>query len=190
MAFFLIIVHALLLWLWIKPDEKTGRNASVWCLVCYWSEREQFFIGTFESADSKYLDKLSVLGSLFINYYSLRAHTSCWEYLLPTTDATTEKKTKNQKIKKTKTRNSGRFFLALLYCRSFSLDIRSFSSLFFTENKLKRSILNRKWAYSLLWQQPFASALVRPLQSWLFVPPQDSICRWRRKGRWMSAFWC
>lgn len=96
------------------------------------------------------------------------------------------KKKQKKKIKKTKNRNSGRFFLALFCCHSFSLDIRSFSSLFFIENKQKRSILNRKWAYSLLWQ-PFASALV---QSWLFVPPQDSICRWRRKGRWMSAFWC
>lgn len=96
---------------------------------------------------------------------------------------------------KKQNRNSGRFFLALFYCCSFSLDIRSFSSSFFIWNKLKISILNRKWPRSLFVTTAicFCSCQCefkgwRHLQS-LFLH-RTVFGDWRGKGRWMSAFWC
>lgn len=75
------------------------------------------------SANSKYLDKGSVLGSLFIRYSS---------YILLGVISSNTLPIKKQKEKKNKTGIWEDLALTLLYCHSFSLDIKSFSSLFFS----------------------------------------------------------
>lgn len=136
------------------------------CLFCYCSLRKILvFIGTFESVHSKYLDKGPGLwGFIYQVLYSLWAHGSCWEYLLPTSDSTlaTVKKYNEKKILQQECR---KIFLSLLYYYSFTLDFRSFSSCFdtkkilFWREKEPHSIGLRCWL-SPFWLQPFASALV------------------------------
>lgn len=118
MTLFLTIVHAqdhfstFLVWWWVNPDlrkkKKTGRNTSlsVWFVI---------FIGTFESSNSRYLDKRFVFGSLFIKYYILSeplhlVGTTCFKNSL----LLLKKNQKNQQQIKPKNQQDFRKFF---FCR-------------------------------------------------------------------------
>lgn len=100
MAFFLTIVHAqesystLLVWWWVKPDEKTGGNASssVWFVIDIKGN-----IFSLEHLNQLTANIWTRGEFIYQVLYSLRAHTSCWEHLLPSSSATTKNKTNKKK---------------------------------------------------------------------------------------------
>lgn len=137
------------------------------CLFCYYSLRKILvFIGTFESVHSKYLDKGPGLGGVIYQVlYSLWAHTSSWEYLLPTSDSTLATVKKYNKKKRYCNRNAGGFFCP---CCIIIVSLKTLghfppfltqNNLLFWREKEPHAIGLRFWP-SPFWLQPFASALV------------------------------